>query len=84
MKLFCIEATVVKGGKIVEKGQHYDTGDVPKKEDREAYELISAGRMVVATETETVARVKDEIKTAAEVKAQEKADRAAAKKAGKE
>jgi len=60
MKLFCVESCVVKGGKIVERGQIHDTGDVARKDDREAYDLIATGRFVQASDPE-VAVVKEQI-----------------------
>lgn len=72
MKLFCIHTCVVKGGKVVDAGQTYDTGDIAKKEDREAYELIAAGRMVQAGDTKAVEEAKVQIAREEETKAAKK------------
>jgi hypothetical protein len=75
MKLFCIETCVAKGGKVIERGETHDTGDVPRKEDREAYDLIASGRMVQLSDP-AVAEVKEQV--AQEVAA--KKEKAPAKK----
>lgn len=66
MKLLIISHTVVKGGKIKERGEIHDTQvDVEnRKSDKEAFELIAAGRALdLDTEeaqemTETIKREK--------------------------
>lgn len=46
MQLLIIQHTVVKGGKIKERGEIHDTQVDPenRKSDKEAFDLISAGR----------------------------------------
>lgn len=56
MKLIIIEGTLVQDGSHRGRGDSYETG-LPKekrKEDREAYTLISTGRALVADSEEGI------------------------------
>lgn len=44
MKLLIISTCVVEGGKVVEAGQVHDTRHDDAASDRQAYNLIAAGR----------------------------------------
>jgi hypothetical protein len=52
MKLVIIETTIVAGGKVAERGTIHNTGDVDKTTDKEAYQLIAAGRALEAKSPE--------------------------------
>lgn len=71
MKLLIIETCIVKGGKIAERGSTHDTGEVHRKEDSEAYDLISSGRAVALNDPE-VPRLQQEIAAEKEQKAKGK------------
>jgi len=62
MKLLIIQHTVVKGGKIKERGEIHDTQVDPenRKSDKEAFDLISAGR-ALDLDTEEAQEVKQTI-----------------------
>lgn len=73
MKLLIKETCVVKGGAIKVAGETHETGDVPRKEDKEAHDLIASGRAVQASDTVAVAEVKQQLAAAEANKAKEKA-----------
>jgi hypothetical protein len=75
MKLLIISTCVVAGGKIVERGQTYDTKEDNKEADKEAFQLIVAGRALdFASDAEECKKARADIE-------KELADKAAAEKA---
>lgn len=74
MKLFIKEACVVKGGHIKNAGDYHETGDVARKEDREAHDLIASGRALAATDTVAVEQAKAELAAAETQKVKQKAE----------